>query len=229
MHNCLKFVKSLYKSPLIIFICLACLINLNNSCVLAANEIKTCSGIVINEILPSPEGPDEKEEYIEIFNQNNSEADISFWKITDTGGKTTTYTFPKGTKILANGFLLLNRPKTKITLNNNDGLNLIEPNGKIVDSVSYEKAPEGKSYNRSNNKWVWSETLTPGKTNITPAPILKTNKVESPEKNITPETGLAAVGSLSLKNSVLIIALIIAIFSAGIILALKKNLEKGDL
>jgi hypothetical protein len=95
------------------------------------------SGIFINEILPSPEGPDLENEWIEIFNENNFEVSLSDWKIKDIAGKTKTYTFPKGTKISAKGFLVLKRPITKITLNNNrDGLNLIQPDGKIIDEVS---------------------------------------------------------------------------------------------
>ena len=60
--------------------------------------------VVFNEILPSPEGADEKGEWIEIFNQNNFEVDLSDWQISDTVGKITTLTFPAGTKILPMDF-----------------------------------------------------------------------------------------------------------------------------
>jgi competence ComEA-like helix-hairpin-helix protein len=128
------------------------------------------SGILINEILPSPEGSDATEEWIEIFNQNSFEVDLSDWKISDTEGVVKIYTFPKGTKISAQGFFVLTRPESKITLNNDgDGLNLIQPDGKIINSVSYEKAPSGHSYNRIPPGWVWSTVLTPGSENIIPA------------------------------------------------------------
>jgi len=127
------------------------------------------SGIVINEILPSPEGPDETEEWIEMFNQNNFEVNLSGWKIQDTAGRPTAYIFPEGRKISPRGFLVLHRPTTKITLNNdNEGLNLVQPDGKMIDSVSYEKAPRDQSYNRTPAGWVWSATLTPGLKNIIP-------------------------------------------------------------
>ncbi|MDI6602580.1 MAG: lamin tail domain-containing protein [Patescibacteria group bacterium] len=134
------------------------------------------SGIFINEILAyTPLGTkDEEGEYIELFNQNNFEIDLSNWKIKDTTGRTTTYVFPQGTKIVARGFLVLYRPTTMITLNNErDGLNLIQPNGKIRDSVSYEKAPRGQSYNRTPSGWVWSTNLTPGRENIISAHPVK--------------------------------------------------------
>ncbi len=129
------------------------------------------SGIVINEILPSPEGPDKTEEWIEIFNQNNFEVDLTDWKIKDiAGNRTTAYTFSEGTKISPGRFLVFYRPTTKITLNNDgDGLNLIQPDGKIIDSVNYEKAPRGQSYNRAESGWVWSAILTPDRVNSIPA------------------------------------------------------------
>jgi len=137
------------------------------------------SGIVINEILPNtPVGiRDEEGEYIEIFNQNDFEVDLTGWQIEDTAGRTTTYTFPQGTKILAQGFLVLYRPTSKITLNNDgDGLNLFQPDGKIINTVNYEKAPRGQSYNRTDSKWVWSTILTPGRPNE--IPVLKTEEAE---------------------------------------------------
>jgi len=142
-------------------------------------SITHLSDIVINEILPSPEGPDELEEWIEIFNQSNFEIDISDWKTEDIIGSKRTYIFPKGTKIGPLDFLVLSRPTSKITLNNDaDGLNLFQPDGKIVDSVNYEKAPRGQSYNRTPADWVWSATLTPGSANIVSAQETKDASVE---------------------------------------------------
>lgn len=120
------------------------------------------SNIIINEIMPSPEGADETEEWIEIFNKNIFEADLSGWQITDTAGKINIYTFPVETKISAMGFLAITRPETKITLNNDgDGLKLVQPDGKTADSVNYEKAPQGQSYSLINSNWVWSGSPAP--------------------------------------------------------------------
>jgi DNA uptake protein ComE-like DNA-binding protein len=123
--------------------------------------------IIISELLPSPEGPDETEEWIELFNQNSFEVELSGWKIEDAAGRTTTYTFSQETKIEPLGFLVLFRPTSKITLNNDaDSLSLFQPNDNIVDSVSYEKAPRGQSYNRTPADWAWSTILTPGLANV---------------------------------------------------------------
>jgi len=206
-------------------------------------QITYPSGIIINEILPNtPLGiRDEEGEYIEIFNQNNFEVDLSEWQIADIEGATKTYTFPKGIKISAKGFLVLSRPTTKITLNNDgDGLNLIQPDGKIIDSVSFEKAPRGESYNRTESGWAWSNILTPGSANITPAPVLEAGEIKPSEekgKELFSEKGveeslsrkeLAAIGEQfperpSNSFFILLTALAVAISSGIIILILKRK------
>jgi len=190
--------------------------------------------IIFNEILPSPEGPDSENEWIEIFNQNNFEVNLSKWQITDTIGSTKIYTFPEEAKISPKGFLTLSRPTTKITLNNSgDGLNLSQPDGNILDTVNYEKAPRGQSYNLINSDWAWNTNLTPGVANFIPfaQPEEKTETEPLKDKSATePETKreLAAAGLQISKPSkslfILLIALALAISSGIIILVLKKKL-----
>lgn len=166
------------------------------------------SGIIFSEIMPSPEGPDETEEWIKIFNKNNFKVDLSDWQITDTVGKTNTYTFPAGIKISAMGFLVLNRPETKIILNNNaDGLKLIQPDGKVIDSVNYEKALRGQSYG--------------------PGAVNTIKEVE--EKGLAAISEPIIIGQNKRSFPPLLAALALAIFSVIIILFLyKKKLIKKD-
>jgi hypothetical protein len=200
------------------------------------NEIFYPSGVVVNEILPSPEGPDETDEWFEILNQNNFEVDLSGWKIKDSAGKTADYIFPSGTKISAAKFLVLTRPTTKITLNNDgDSLNLIRPDGSIADSVSYEKAPLGHSYSKAKEEWIWSETLTPGSANISPFLTSDYEKNEAskeePKENSKTENGEAAIvkqiQNLPGLSSFFPIPAALAVFSGIIILALKRKLKTG--
>ncbi len=161
--------------------------------------------IIINEIMPSPKGDDETEEWIGIFNKNNFEADLQGWQITDTDGKTNIYTFPAGIKISAMGFLVLGRPETKIILNNDgDGLNLIKPDGKIADSVSYGKTTLGQSYG-------------PGAAEI----------IEEIKKD---DIGVAAISELIVtrqnkRNFYPLAAFSLAILSGFVILFLKKKIN----
>ena len=194
--------------------------------------------VVINEILPAPVGSDIEEEWIEIFNPNDFEVNLSGWKIQDTIGKTKIYTFPKETKISAKGFLVLKRPITKITLNNDgDGLKLTDADGKTIDEISYQKAEKGKSYNKTplesskedltgqtDSGWIWSNNLTPGSENI--VPVQKEKPLELAE-----EKGLAAIGEQIPREtsfSPLLVALGIAIFSGIIILILKRKISSKN-
>ena len=195
-------------------------------------------GVIFSEILPSPEGLDAEEEWIEIFNQNSFEVSLSGWQIQDSKGKITTYTFPEGKEISAYEYFVLPRPVSKITLNNTgDSLNLIQPNGEIIDSVNFEKAPRNQSYDRTKSDWVWSDNLTPGKANIISSleasyqpPDLKAKdrKPESlPDENnflIKKETANISekISQSSNFSFTLFIALVIAMISGIAILILKK-------
>ena len=165
-------------------------------------------GIIINEIMPSPEGSDEMEEWFEIFNKNDFEIDLQGWQITDNAGKTNIYTFPAGIKISANGSLILSRQETKITLNNEgDGLNLIQPDGKIADSISYGKATLGQSYG-------------PGAADIIPAAI-KPSEETKKDTMMLAAVSEPVILEQSRRNFYPLTAFILAILSGFVILLLK--------
>ena len=122
------------------------------------------SNIFFNEILPSPEGSDSENEYVEIFNNNEFSVNLLNWTLKDTQGSIKKYIFPN-TVVKSKSFLILYRPQTKITLNNaTDGLELLNPNNKVVDQITYESAPKAESYNKGE-PWKWSNAPTPGKQN----------------------------------------------------------------
>jgi hypothetical protein len=203
---------------------------------LTGNQKVYPSNVFISEILPSPEGPDETDEWIEIFNQNNFEVDLTDWKIQDLSGKIVSYAFPEGTKISPLGFFLLSRPTSKITLNNDaDGLKLVQPGGKVADQVNYEKAPRGQSYNKTGSGWVWSPNLTPAAANsvLISQPQEKTAPESPEDKSITGsaierETAAAIAKQTKSSFAPLSVSLIgagLAIFSGTIIFVLKRAVK----
>jgi competence ComEA-like helix-hairpin-helix protein len=163
------------------------------------------SGIFINEILPNPEGADEENEWIELYNSNDFDVNLSNWTIQDINGTIKIYAIPKNTKIFANGFLVLKRPETKIMLNNDeDGVMLSWPNKETVDSASFTSAPLSQSYNKRGLTWAWSTNATIGATNIianTQNPDNKNlSKTKISGKNNNIEVGLASVSQGIIKN-----------------------------
>ncbi|MEK7061771.1 MAG: lamin tail domain-containing protein [Patescibacteria group bacterium] len=151
------------------------IINLTSNIQNPISDIDYLAGVIFNEILPSPDGTDDGKEWIELYNTNNSEVDLSGWTIKDKEGSVTNYSLPQNTKMPAYGYLTLKRPDTKITLNNTiDGLILSWPDGKVIDFINYENAPSNQSYNKTGANWQWSASLTPGVKNI----VVQNNAVQ---------------------------------------------------
>jgi len=141
--------------------------------------------IFINEILPNPKDSDDTE-FIELYNNNSFDIDLLDWQIGDNTNslykiKASDFT---STKILAKSYFLLPKSITNITLNNDaDSVKLYQPNQNLLDQISYSNCFEGQSYNKLNNIWSWSETMTPNSQNI----ISQSNQEQVSEPK-TPET-----------------------------------------
>jgi competence ComEA-like helix-hairpin-helix protein len=160
------------------------------------------AGVIINEILPNPKGADETDEWIELYNSNNFDVDLSGWQIQDKEGTVTTYTIPQSVKISLDGFLVFKRPDTKIMLNNDkDGLDLLTPDKKIVDSVDYTSAPLNQSYNKTYSGWQWSLTLTPGAKNIITGAVVTSNTKTLPKATNSVKNEVAAAGLADLSQN----------------------------
>ncbi|MFA6198305.1 MAG: lamin tail domain-containing protein [Patescibacteria group bacterium] len=135
-----------------------------------ASTTKTASGDVSNrvwltELLPNPSGSDTENEYIEITNFDTRPINLLGWKLTD---QTTTFVWKKAVVIAPLDSLAIYRPESKISLNNStEQIFLVAPNGKIVNGVTYSKAPEDLSWSRVGPtvRWAWSAESTPGDTN----------------------------------------------------------------
>ena len=119
--------------------------------------------VVINELLPDPDGVDATEEFIEIKNISNNVVDLTGWSLGDKDKKY----FVSG-KILENGILFWRREVTEIILGNAQAeeVFLYDTSGNYVDRIKYDKAENNKSYSRFSTGWKWTEQMTPGLENI---------------------------------------------------------------
>ncbi len=186
----------------------------------------TLNNIFISEVLPSPEGSDTENEFIELFNANNFIADISGFKIRDTIGTVKTFTIPIGTKIPANGFLAFKSSQTKISLNNSgDGVEMLDPSGKIIDSTNFGKSQPSQSWSKIEDAWVWTAKPTPNQANIIVA--ISTTSASSVQATSSTKNNLTANiqnYSPQKKNFLAVgIATIIALSSALIAWRIKKT------
>lgn len=149
------------------------------------------SNLVLTELLPSPStGFDE---WIEVFNPNTVDMDVTNWSITDASGKATKLT---GT-ILAGNYQTIINPSGKLN-NDGDTVNLVDATGQIVDSVTYGTvslaAPKHDvSLSRSGDTWLVSTIPTPGTENSinVAIPTLTTTEVLTITESIAvPEPSL---------------------------------------
>ncbi len=129
---------------------------------------KTYPKIIINELLPNPSGEEKIREFIELYNPNKEDVNLTGWQLEDAS-KTGHYDIMNNIIIPPKGFWVVYRSDFKFALNNSgsETVKLIAPNGKIVDEVSYQGSKEdfSYSYNFQKQKWFWTKLLTPGKQN----------------------------------------------------------------
>jgi len=148
----------------------------------------TVPNVFISEFLPDPVGEENQDEFIEIFNQDGQTVNLAGWQIDDASGGSKPYLMPEGTIIKPGQYLTFNRAVTKIALNNsNDAVQLINPQGEIVDYAEYEETDEGKSFVLDQDfSWQQSNTITPGEINVldnNQKPTTAANKI-SLDKNL---------------------------------------------
>ena len=143
------------------------------------------AAVVINEVMPNPVGSDTENEWIEIFNTNNTSIDLNGYKLNDLGGATLvidTEHVDGATTINGNSFLVVRRNEhTTFSLNNDgDTITLYLPDGNSAENVfSYNGSNEGKSWGRiPDGGDIHSEPLNPtpgtGNDSSTPSPTFTT-------------------------------------------------------
>jgi len=122
--------------------------------------------IIINELLPNPEGADEEGEWIELFNKGTASVNLLNWKLED--GSKKKFVFDSDLFISAGMYYVLERPESGISLNNsNEKIYLYNDFGELADEIEYQKAIEGESLARgAEGKISWTSVLTPGDKNV---------------------------------------------------------------
>ena len=137
--------------------------------------------ITINEFIPNPEGKDEENEWIEIYNDSDSIVDISGWQLDDEEEGSNPFIFPENSLMAPKNYLVFSRQITGIALNNDkDSVRLLLPEGMVFQEVNYENPKQGQSSARTDEGFVWN-IPTPGIANITGPP----QSIGSLEKQFT--------------------------------------------
>ncbi len=123
--------------------------------------------IIISEIFPNPEGSDNEDEFIELYNSGDMDVNLLGWRLGDESKKR--FEFKEERIISPDGHLVIYRSESKIALNNTgDSVKLFQPQkDEPFQIIKYEKAIEDWSYAKaSDHKWSWTEMVTAGEENI---------------------------------------------------------------
>jgi len=145
--------------------------------------------IIITEFLPNPEDSDRDNEFIEIYNAGETDADLGGWTLEDKMGRVKTFEIPERVEIKSGGYKAFYSDETKIALNNSgDGVVLKNSRGDIISETPVsDSAKEDQAYAlNENGNWVWTLRPTAGRENI----IKEEEKVSDIKQNgSSQETG----------------------------------------
>lgn len=134
---------------------------------------------IITELLPnpSPSNISASEEFIELYNPNEVNFDLSGFMLQSGISTVHKYTFPSGTTLPPNSFTAFYTDNTGLTLSNSGGVvKLFDPLGNsIFATTNYGTAKSGQSWVLSNGAWTWTTEPTPSQANkiTTPASVKK--------------------------------------------------------
>lgn len=124
------------------------------------------STVRFNEFLANPSGDERQEEFIELYNFGETDADLSGWTIHDAS-KTGSFIFLDKRIVAAKGFVAVRRSEFSFSLNNGkESLSLIAPDNSVVDVVTYDSAKEDVSWAHDGFAWRMTKHLTPGAENV---------------------------------------------------------------
>ncbi|MEI6755659.1 MAG: lamin tail domain-containing protein [bacterium] len=143
----------------------------------------------ISELLPNPSGSgnDSVDEYIELYNPNDTSFDLSGFVLQSGTTTLRKYTFPSNTLLSPNSFTAFYSETTGLNLSNNGGLvKLLDPFGNSISATAqYGSAKDGNSWALANGKWSWSSQPTPNASNIIKAIATTKNKKATKSKSLT--------------------------------------------
>lgn len=159
---------------------------------------------IINEILPNPASPqtDADDEFIELYNPNDSSFDLSGFKLAFGSTNPKKYTFPEGTVLSAKTFRIFTSGDTSISLSNEAAqVWLLDPNDKVIDtSQPYSSAKDGQAWALNNGAWIWTLQPSPNSMNTLAAAVGSGSKTAAATLGITSVGGTDNDSSTSARN-----------------------------
>ena len=126
------------------------------------------SHIIITEILPNVSGDDNGNEFIEIYNPNDFDIDLNYYRLKLGKDLEKSYDFPINSIIPANNYIIFNNNQILFTLLNTSsraGIALVDDS--IIDQTeTYSDPPEDSSWALIDGVWQYTTSSTAGTANL---------------------------------------------------------------
>jgi hypothetical protein len=154
--------------------------------------------VLITEVLPNPVSPqtDSANEFIELYNPNDTAVTLNEYRLQTGADYRYTYTLGD-TPLAPHAYVAITSAVSKLSLaNSGSGVRLIDPNGTTTSEVpNYGEAKEGQSWMQDEAGWHWSLTPTPNAANVLtlPAPKVTPAATVAPKKTSTAKTAVPKV------------------------------------
>lgn len=149
---------------------------------------------VVNELLPNPASPltDADDEFIELYNPNNSNFDLTDFQLAFGSNNPRKYTFPEGTVLKPGEFRAFTSGNTSIGLSNTEAqVWLLNPTGEVVSqSEPYSSAKDGQAWALNNGNWQWTAAPSPNESNT-----LTTESSSEDKEGAAAVLGISSSGS----------------------------------
>ncbi|MFY9228096.1 MAG: lamin tail domain-containing protein [Candidatus Microsaccharimonas sp.] len=121
----------------------------------------------LSEILPNASGSDQGNEFIEIYNPNDTPLSLDRYMLWVGQSLEKSYAFPVGTTIEANGYLSFSNTQITFSLLNSSSQVRLTGEGEILDeSPVYDTPDDNIAWAVINDRWQYTNQLTPGASNL---------------------------------------------------------------
>jgi len=156
---------------------------------------KVIMQLVITEVLPNAIGSDAGQEFIELYNPNNTPVALSAYKLHVGPTHENSYDFPIGVVIQSHGYQSFSNSDIPFSLLNSSSrvLLTLQDETVISETTVYEDPIDGYSWALINDVWQYTNQPTPGLANLVLDPSLSigastpepcaVNQYRSPETN----------------------------------------------
>ncbi len=153
----------------------------------------------ITELLPNPAAPqtDADDEFIEVYNPNDTSYDLSGYALEAGGATMRRYSIPGGTVLEPHGYHAFSSQQTALSLPNTAGVvRLLRPDGSVaMQADAYANAPDGQAWAASATGWQWTAQPTPGAANVVLAPVSAPKATVTTAKATTKKAAAVKVAS----------------------------------